>query len=373
MDLLGGAAGRTRAVGGVVRDTILGRSIGATDLDLATELLPDEVTALSRKAGFVPYPTGIEHGTVTVRMDDLSVEVTTLREDVETDGRHAVVRFGTDWRRDAERRDFTLNALYADQSGELFDPLNCVTDCLEERVRFIGDPDRRLAEDRLRVYRFFRFSASHAHETFDGAGLEACARAAETLNGLAAERVGAELRRMLGLPRVSVTLRTMGEARVLALPQEALGPLERYERIAPRPNFPGRLAILLQFDEPKRLQERWRLSNDEIAEAVAIRSAGQLLGDFKVNEAAYRYPAVIGDALDVAAALLGWTQAGRSALLEQVQGVTVPTLPISGADLVRMGLKPGRALGLELERLERAWIDSGFALDREALLESVRR
>ncbi|RYY39097.1 MAG: CCA tRNA nucleotidyltransferase, partial [Sphingomonadales bacterium] len=151
--LLGGNDGRTRAVGGIVRDTLLGRDLIPTDIDFATALLPHEVAILAERAGIAVHPTGIEHGTVTLRLNNLTAEVTTLREDVETDGRRALVQFGTDWTRDAERRDFTLNALYAGFDGELFDPLGGLGDCLAGRVRFIGDPARRIEEDRLRVYR----------------------------------------------------------------------------------------------------------------------------------------------------------------------------------------------------------------------------
>lgn len=153
--LLDGAAGKTRAVGGIVRDTLLDRVRESGEIDFATELLPEEVMQRAAAAGVPAYPTGIEHGTVTLKLGTLLAEVTTLREDVETFGRHATVRFGTDWTRDAERRDFTMNALYVGQDGALFDPLGGVADCLEERVRFIGDADQRIAEDRLRVYRFF--------------------------------------------------------------------------------------------------------------------------------------------------------------------------------------------------------------------------
>src|SRR5690606_29914829 len=175
MRLLAGETGRTRAVGGIVRDTLLDRPRENTDIDLATELLPHEVTLRAERGGAIVHPTGIEHGTMTVRLGALVAEVTTLREDVETDGRRAVVRFGQDWARDAGRRDFTLNALYAGIEGDLFDPLHGLADCIAGRVRFIGDPVRRIEEDRLRVYRFFRFSASHGGEQFDPEGLAACA------------------------------------------------------------------------------------------------------------------------------------------------------------------------------------------------------
>ena len=177
--LLDGEGERTRAVGGIVRDTLLGMARDNAEIDFATELEPDEVMARAARVGVASYPTGIAHGTVTLRLNSLVAEVTTLREDLETDGRHAVVRFGTDWKRDAERRDFTINALYADTFGSLFDPLGGSGDLTEPHIRFIGDPDQRIEEDRLRVYRFFRFSASHGGERFDNAGLAAVERAAD--------------------------------------------------------------------------------------------------------------------------------------------------------------------------------------------------
>jgi poly(A) polymerase len=370
--LLDGAAGRTRAVGGIVRDTLLGLPREAADIDLATELLPDEVMRRAEKAGLSVYPTGIEHGTVTLRLDTLTTEVTTLREDVETDGRHAVVRFGTDWRLDAMRRDFTMNALYAGMDGQLFDPLHGLDDCLARRVRFIGVPGERIAEDRLRVYRFFRFSASHANQQFDSAGLAACRDAAMTLGGLAAERIGAEMRRILGLPKVAKTIVEMRLLGVLDLPEAATNLLTSFERRARRPAWHGRLALLASEVGPDALQIMWRLSNDDIAAAAAILTAARLIVDFRLNEAAYRYPAALTDAIDVAATLADWGDAGRLAVVEELQRLDVPQFPIRGNDLLGLGMPAGKALGLELERLERVWIESGFALDREALLGMAR-
>jgi poly(A) polymerase len=299
--------------------------------------------------------------------------VTTLREDVETDGRRAVVRFGTDWMRDAERRDFTLNALYAGVDGELFDPLGGLEDCMAGRVRFIGDPARRIIEDRLRVYRFFRFSASHGGEKFDAAGLAACRDAAGTLGELSAERVGGEFRRMLGVPRVAITLRTMAEAGIVSLRPETLQLLQAYERLARRPDLAARLALLIAETGSRQLQDKWRLSNDEVAAAEVILTVAGLLRDYKLNEAAYRHPAAVADGIDVAAALAGWTEAGKSAILDELQSLRVPQFPLRGGDLVGLGLPTDKTLGLELERLERLWIESGFALDRHALLERARR
>ncbi|HEY9011077.1 MAG TPA: CCA tRNA nucleotidyltransferase, partial [Devosia sp.] len=354
------------------RDTLLGRELARTDVDFATALLPHEVAIRAERAGVAVHPTGIEHGTVTLRLGDLIAEVTTLREDIETDGRRAVVQFGTDWRRDAERRDFTLNALYAGMDGELFDPLGGIEDCAAGRIRFIGDPARRIEEDRLRVYRFFRFSASHGGERFDPEGLDACRAAAGQLGGLSAERVGAELKRMLSLPRVANTLKLMCESEILTLSADTIRLLHGYERRARRPDLSARLAIIIAETGSKQLKSLWRLSNDEIAGAEAILTVAGLVRDYGLNEAAYRHPAALADGVEVAAVLADWTDAGKSAVLDQLQGLSVPRFPVSGSDLLGKGLRPGKALGAELDRLEQLWIESGFSLDREALLSLVR-
>jgi poly(A) polymerase len=371
--LLDGEGERTRAVGGIVRDTLLGISRDDPEIDFATELLPEEVMARAARKGIAAYPTGIDHGTVTLRLNGRVAEVTTLREDVETDGRHAVVRFGTDWKRDAERRDFTINALYADMFGALVDPLGGAADLVEPRIRFIGDPDQRIAEDRLRVYRFFRFSASHAHERFDPEGLAAVERAAGSLDSLSAERVGMEMRRILGLTRVATTLRTMRDAGVLDFDDATLERLRAYGARAARPNFLARLALIVAEGGMSSLQARWRLSNEEVARAEAILAAARLLEQLKVNDAAYRYPAALSDAIEVASVLAGWTEAGKSAVVEQLGRVSLSPFPLSGDDLIAAGISRGPALGAELKRLEQLWIDSGFSLDRADLLARLRR
>jgi poly(A) polymerase len=367
---LDGATGRTRAVGGMVRDTLLGRRHG-TDLDLATELPPLEVTARAGAAGIAAYPTGIDHGTVTLKAGDLVAEVTTLREDVETDGRHAVVRFGSDWARDAERRDFTMNALYAGGDGELFDPLGGLNDCLAGHVRFIGDPDRRIAEDRLRVYRFFRFSASHGSETFDAVGLAACQRAAGTLSGLSAERIGAEMRKLLALPKAAKTLTAMRDAGILTLPDTA--PFVRYEQRADQPLLTGRLALFVAAADAGAVQARWRLANGEMRAVTDLLAAARLLVAGHFHEAAYRYRAVAADAVALAAALDDWTEDAVNEARLRLAGLHVPDFPVTAGDLMQLGLQPGPHLGSELKRLERQWIDSGFALDRATLLDEAKR
>lgn len=371
--LLDGAQGKTRAVGGIVRDSLLDRVREASEVDFATVLLPEEVIRRAGEAGIAAYPTGIEHGTITLKLGELTAEVTTLRQDIETDGRHAKVKFGTDWTRDAERRDFTLNALYAGLDGALFDPIDGAQDCLAGRVKFIGDPDKRIAEDRLRVFRFFRFTASHGHEEFDEDGLAAVARAAGHLGALSAERVGSEIRRMLELGRVARSFTAMSAAGVLVLPSGLLDQLGGYERRARRPSGVPRLGLMLAALGADRVKQSWRLSNEEISQAEAMLAAARLLIDFQINEAAYRYPAILADAVELAATLAGWTEAGKSAVLQALESIEVVTFPINGDDLLVRGFTAGPALGAELERLERKWIASGFKLTRDALLSDLRR
>ncbi len=365
-DVLDGRAGRTRAVGGIVRDTLLGRTRPDNDVDLATELLPDEVMRRAGAAGISAYPTGIEHGTVTLRLAEVVAEVTTLRQDIETDGRHAVVAFGTDWRRDAERRDFTLNALYADPDGSLFDPIGGLVDCLTGRVRFIGDPAQRITEDRLRVYRFFRFSASHGDQRFDDHGLRACRMAASELGRLSAERVGYEMTRMLALPKVALTLQVMVGAGVLLLGEQALERLARYEQQGV-PTLTGRLALIIGDAGAESVQGEWRLSNSLVKAAEAVLAALRLLEQDALNEAAYRFHDALPEALQLAAAMQLWAPDRVAAVQAELADLHVPAFPLSGRDLTEVGWTPGKPMGDELRRLERAWIDSGFALGKAEL------
>jgi len=370
--VLDGSLGRTRAVGGVVRDTLLDRHRDNPDIDFATELLPSEVIDRAGAAGIASYPTGIEHGTITLRLGETVAEVTTLRRDVVTDGRHAQVAFGTDWTEDAQRRDFTMNALYVEQSGALFDPLGGLGDCLAGDVRFIGEASQRIAEDGLRVFRFFRFSASHGGETFDPAGLEACAAAVNKLGHLSAERVGAEMTRMLSLPQVAVTLRAMTRIGLEPINDDILTMLKTYERQAATPQFHGRLSLILQHQLPGLVQQRWRLANADVEAGLAIKAGAELLIAFEINRAVYRYGPYLGSAIDIAAVLAGWGEAGKLAITEQVVAIEPPQFPVNGRDLIALGMAPGPDLGAVLKRLEHEWVESGFALDRSALLESAR-
>lgn len=370
--LLDGDGQRTRAVGGIVRDSLLGRMRDSAEVDFATELLPEQVMSRAAGENIAAYPTGIEHGTVTLKIGDQVFEVTTLRRDIETDGRHAKVTFGTDWLEDAGRRDFTLNALYADMDGTLFDPLGGLGDCLAGKVRFIGDADQRIAEDRLRVYRFFRFSASHGDQVFDQRGLEACKAAAATLHALSAERVGVEVMRMLELPYIFKTLRTMARAGILPIDGAVLRQLSRYDAMTDVPLAAGRLAFILGAVEADELQSIWRLSNAEMKAAKAMRDAALLLSEGQINEVAYRFADVAKTSVCVAAAMNDWSVSWLEETADILRATHVPPFPIKGNDLMEAGLKPGPALGRKLHRLERDWIESGFRLNRRELLNRVK-
>lgn len=365
---LDGARGRTRAVGGAVRDTILGLPRSTPDIDLATELVPDEVIARAEAAGIAWYPTGIDHGTVTLRLGDILAEVTTLRQDAETDGRHAKVVFGTDWLEDARRRDFTLNALYCGADGTLFDPLDGLHDALAGRIRFIGDADRRIREDGLRVYRFFRFSASHGGQVLDPDGLQACGRAVGSLGHLSAERIGAEMLRMLALPKVAQTLAAMAAINLVPLAQRQLDALGAYENLGGQ-SAVARLALLGDLEGAR---SRWRLSNDLVSAAAKAERAGALLAEGQIGEAAYRFGELAVEALAMEAARYNWSCERLAETARELGRVHLVPFPLSGHDLAGLGMLPGPALGAELKRLERLWIDSGFALEKAELLRLAR-
>lgn len=365
-ELLDGAHGKTQAVGGAVRDTLLGVAVG--DIDFATVLLPDEVMARAKAADIQAIPTGIDHGTLTLVVDGRGFEVTTLRQDIATDGRHAEVQFGTDWSADAARRDFTLNALYADMDGQLFDPLGGLDDALAGRVRFIGDADTRIAEDRLRVFRFFRFSASHGGEVLDAEGLAACARAAGDLADLSAERVGNEMTRMLGLPTVAKTLTVMQESGVWQAGAEWLADLADYELRIHAPDGAARLALMFEHQNPRDVQKRWRLSNADLKAAQSVQAAAHLLSEGAALEAAYRHGDVLRRALPVAGVLGEWDAKLQTRIAAQLASIEVPDFPISGDDLLERGVEAGPLLGDHLNMLEGMWIESGFKLNRDQLL-----
>ncbi len=379
--------GATRIVGGAVRNALFGEPVG--DIDLATVLVPDEVVARAEAAGLKTAPTGIEHGTVTVISNGVPFEVTTLRADVETDGRRAVVAFTEDWLEDARRRDFTINALYCDGDGTIFDPLGGLPDVKARRVRFIGNADERILEDYLRILRFFRFYAWYGHGRPDPSGLKAVTRLRDGLVDLSAERVWAELKRLLAAPDPARALLWMRTTEVFqrVLPEswgiDAIHRLIAAEQADGWPADPLlRLEAMLPPDagKIKALAERLKLSKAEAKRLkawVKAPDADAALAETALAARLYRHGvAAVRDRL--VHAFAREAEAGKrpeaAALRKQIafaDGWEKPVFPLKGKDLLAAGMKAGPAVGKRLKALEQAWVDDGFAGDRETLLAQL--
>ena len=363
------AGGEARVAGGAVRNALL--KLPINDIDLATTLPPQRVQGACTRAGFKVVPTGIVHGTVTVIIDHRPYEVTTLRADVETDGRHATVAFHDDWQADAARRDFTMNALYCDAKGKIYDFTNGYRDILNQKVRFAGKPAQRIAEDYLRILRFFRFHARFGRGAPDKAGLAACARAARHLDTLSAERIRQELLKLLAAPGAVATLKVMARAKIL---KHVLPYTEEWRVLSRLPPDPvRRLAVLAA--EPDALKSRLRLSNEEagriarartaIAPSPALRPAEQRGVLYHLGPETWR------DAVSLAWARsrAPLTDRGWKRLLTLPGRWPLPVLPVTGHDLIAAGVPPGPLLGAELRRLEDWWIAADFKSGRAALLQ----
>lgn len=375
----------TRLVGGCVRDALLGAIV--SDIDLATTLLPEAVTARARAAGIKAVATGIEHGTVTLVVEGQPHEVTTLREDVETDGRHAVVRFGRDFARDAERRDFTINALSLDARGRLHDTTGGVADLAAGRVRFIGDAATRLREDALRLLRFFRFHARYGHGAPDPEGLAAAIAARNGLDRLSRERVRAEFLKLLLAPRTVDAVAILSETglllRILGGVGEG-GRLARSAAAAPPLDAVARFAALAvrTVEDADRLQASLRLSRAEHAHLTGYAAALAVLHDRPVI-AAEAMPALVAThgaetLRAVLTALDGEprplvTPDARAAFDRMAAAGTRPVFPVAGADLVARGVPPGRAVGAGLRAARELWLASGCPDDAEARERLIAR
>ena len=350
-------------VGGCVRNALLDAPVA--DIDITTAATPDRVSAAAKAADLKVIPTGIEHGTVTVVSGGIAHEITTFRADVDTDGRHANVAFSTSMQVDAARRDFTMNALYADRHGAVSDPVGGLPDLHARRLRFIGDAKARIAEDYLRILRFFRFHAWYgdAAQGLDPDGLAACAAGADGLAQLSAERVGAEMKKLLAAPDPAPAVAAMAQtgilARVMTGADAKALPILVHLEAGRAPRMTRRAVCLGGLG----LKEQWRLSNADATEIALLRD---LIGaDMGLAEIAYRHGAA--RALDIA--LL------RGALFEQplsagmdddIAAGAGAVFPVKAADL--MPQVTGPALGARLKELEARWIASGFTLGKAELL-----
>ena len=368
LDALDAAGGATRFVGGVVRDTLLGLPV--SDVDLATRLSPDEVVERVRRAGLKAVPTGIAHGTITAVMPGGTAEVTTLRRDVTTDGRRATVAFTDDWREDAARRDFTFNALSAgpefgrDEAVVPFDYFAGLDDLAARTVRFIGDPLTRIAEDHLRILRFFRFHARFGGATPDAAGLAACAARANDLMALSRERIADEVLKLLALPDPVATVATMRAAGIWApvLPEIGDDGVARLASLVAREASAGvagaalrRLAALLPADP--------RIAGDVAARLRLSKAARDRLVLAAEDERPEEMPALayrIGAEAAVDRLLLRGGAGQVAGGLAALSGWTRPVLPVKGGDLVARGLRAGPAVAATLQAIERRWVAEGF-------------
>ncbi len=357
--VLGGASAQSRFVGGAVRDTLLGLApadTAAIDIDIATSLPPQEVLERLEDARIRAVPTGLAHGTITAVTEGGTVEITTLRRDVATDGRHATIAYTDDWREDAARRDFTINALYADPvSGEVFDYFGGLDDLSAGRVRFIGDPLQRIAEDHLRILRFFRFHARFGTQ-IDAAGLEACTTRANDLMALSRERIAAELLKLLVAARAVAVIALMVERGIwrAVLPEIDADGVARLAALVDHEHAAGivpdpirRLAALIPDREGDVVAARLKLSNTNRKRVVAAK---QGIGEEGPRALAYRH--------GVAGAIDRLLIAGAD--VAPIADWSPPAFPISGGALVERGLRKGPDVAAMRRRIETQWIAEGF-------------
>ena len=384
--LLDSNSEEARVVGGAVRNALLREPLG--DIDIATTALPEEVVRRVEAAGCKAVPTGIEHGTITVVADSQPFEVTTLREDIETDGRRAKVAFGRDWRRDAERRDFTMNALFLGRDGTVHDYVGGLADIAQRRVRFIGDAAMRIAEDYLRILRFFRFHAAYGHGGLpDAAGLHACIVARQGLETLSRERVRMEMFKLMLARHTVPALAVMAETGLIEMVLggvpllASLSNLIKLEASLLLPPDPARrLAALgvLVTEDAERLRERLRLANAESERLMSMGDAWwRIVAGWSEQDARallYR----LGPDGYIDRVLLAWSRAPEGVANPQWRALatlpsrwSAPRFPLKAADFMARGIERGPRLGAALRAAEEAWIKAGFPLHRTILLAII--
>jgi poly(A) polymerase len=378
--LLDCAGEEARVVGGAVRNALM--QIAVAEIDVATTAVPEEVMRRVEAAGGRAIPTGIEHGTVTAVIDHRPIEVTTLREDVETFGRKARVAFGRDWRADAARRDFTINALSVTADGTVYDYVGGFDDIAAHRVRFIGEPQRRIEEDYLRILRFFRFHAHFGEGAPDAAGVQACIRARAGLDTLSHERVRTEMLKLLVAARATPTLTVMAESGLLGIVLGGVAFLASFENTikvdaalgveADAIRRLGALGIWVEEDA-ERLTQRLRLSNAESERLLALdrwwrvapqpdgRAARALLYQLGPQSFADRV-LIAWSRSDAGAADAAWLD-----LASLPRRWTAPVFPLKAADFIGRGIAAGPALGAVLRAAEAAWIAADFPMDAGAI------
>lgn len=376
---------RSRFVGGCVRNALLGRAVD--DVDIATEAAPQEAMRLLEQAGLKAVATGLEHGTVTAVVDRQHFEITTLRRDAETFGRKARVEFTDDWLEDAKRRDFTFNALYCDADGTLYDPFDGRADLAQGRVRFVGSAAQRIAEDYLRVFRFFRFLAWYGKPPLDEEALEGIAVAAPHLANLSGERVQKEMLRLLQAADPAPALGLMQRHGVLVhwLPElesaarlATLLDMEKAADLAPDP-LRRLLAVLAPTADGETVAARWRFSRAaQTRLAAALARSPQLVDLQAASLRALVYRLGNQTALDrlLLHALHSGIEAAHPGLIAAIRVArdwAAPKFPLAGADVLALGVKPGADVGWFLGTVEEWWIAGDFAADQAACRAELKR
>jgi len=381
-----GGSGCARFVGGCVRNTLMKQPIA--DVDIATTLTPDEVTAALEAAGLRAVPTGVDHGTVTAVSNHRPYEITTLRRDVSTDGRRAVVAFTTDWAQDAQRRDFRLNALYCDAEGMVHDPVGGIDDARAGRIVFVGDPETRIREDHLRILRYFRFLAWYGRGEPDRAALEACEALRDLLTDLPAERIQKELLKLLAADDPRPAVRLMAATGVLAVLLPRAGSLARFEALVAIEsdqlfeNDPDlRLAALLPSDPAAVAEsvEALRLSNAQKERLIAAASDEPRIVSFMSPREARRAVYQLGGATFSDRVKLAWAAAPNAsatpqwrALLALGQSWTAPTLPLTGEEVMAAGVPKGPLVGEVMREVESWWVENDFIDDKLSIVERLK-
>ena len=392
--LLNADGGEVRVVGGAIRNTLMDEAVG--DVDLATTVLPLDVIARAKAAKIRAIPTGIDHGTVTLVIDGQGFEVTTLRTDIKPMGRHAEVAFGEDWQADAERRDFTVNALYADHTGQVHDPVGGMADIESRTIRFIGEAEKRIEEDYLRILRFFRFFARYGGGRPDADGLRACVRHREKLNTLSAERIWKELKSLLSAPDPGRSLLWMRQSGILTLllPETEKWGIDAVAGLIAAESASGwsvdpllRLMAMVPPDAVRMeaLAARLKMSKAEAARLKdwALTTAPQPDTPGTVlDRLIYRHGKTpVSDRLRLSQAAIRARPANEiddktlsdmasfSKLLSRAEKFERPKFPLNGKDLLSAGLEPGEAMGQRLAAAETKWVESNFVLDHQTLLD----
>lgn len=375
------ASDSTRFVGGCVRNALMGEPVA--DIDLATKFTPDEVQVICEKSGLHVVPTGKDYGTMTVVVEGTAMEVTTLRADVETDGRRAVTRFSTDWDEDSLRRDFRCNAIYCDGAGELYDPQGGIADALKREIVFIGDAEERIREDYLRILRYFRFFAWYGSGRPDRGVITACARLKAGIKDLSAERIWKELKNLLAAPDPTRAIRWMRTAEVLqacypgSRDVDALDALVRLEK---EKGWDAdnllRFMALIQPAQARKICRHLKMSNAERTRIMAFANTGSVKPDEDYMDLSRRlYRKVVSGFVDACKIAMGQYE-GRERrdmedLLEFADDWERPVFPVKPKDLMEKGYEPGKELGDLLWELEDEWIRSGFALSMDELRAKI--